>query len=84
MFKATYQNASRGSIALTVAVKALKTSNGSARESLLKEAALMALLEHPNIVAMVGLVTAPRNMPALLVLEFCESKYTSHTLDCEL
>lgn len=32
----------------------------------------MALFEHPHVVALLGVVTVPRNMPAMLVLEFCE------------
>ena len=32
----------------------------------------MALFDHKNLVSMVGVVTTPRNMPALLVLELCD------------
>lgn len=59
-------------MALTTAVKALKVNEKAARDELLREAALMALFDHPNIVAIIGVVTSPQNMPALLVLEFCE------------
>jgi len=70
VFKGTYKSA--GSIAINVAVKTLKTADESARDELLTEAALMALLEHNNIVSMVGIITVPRNMPAVLVLELCD------------
>lgn len=62
-----------GSIAITVAVKTLKTAELSARTELLQEAALMALFSHKNLVSMIGIVTVPRTMPALLVLELCEN-----------
>eukprot|EP00037_Helgoeca_nana_P029899 m.363711 g.363711 ORF g.363711 m.363711 type:complete len:747 (+) comp28070_c0_seq12:2867-5107(+) len=32
----------------------------------------MALFDHKNIVTLIGVVTVPRTMPVLLVLEFCE------------
>ena len=38
---------------------------------LLREAALGALLEHRNVLATVGVVTRPRDVPALLLLSFC-------------
>jgi hypothetical protein len=34
---------------------------------------LQALFEHPNVVALLGIVTVPRNLPAMLVLEYCEN-----------
>jgi len=72
VYKATITNAYRGNVSLTAAVKTLKTAENSSRTELLREAALMALFDHRNLVAIIGVVTAPRNMPALLVLEFCE------------
>eukprot|EP00035_Acanthoeca_spectabilis_P016594 m.342100 g.342100 ORF g.342100 m.342100 type:complete len:447 (-) comp16545_c0_seq67:975-2315(-) len=63
----------RGSVSLTTAVKTLKTSDASARTFLLKEGALMALFDHHNILSLLGVVTVPRDMPALLVLEYCEN-----------
>ena len=75
VFKATVKTASLGggSVSLTAAVKTLKTSTDESRANLLREAALMALFDHPNVVAMLGVVTVPRHMPAMLVLEFCEN-----------
>jgi serine/threonine protein kinase len=91
-----------GNITITVAVKTLKISDTAARGELLREAALMTLFEHPNLVAAIGqsrgrplvvlptrtclahladycshhvatgVVTVPRDMPAMLVLEYCE------------
>jgi len=71
VFKATFTDA-RGGVSITAAVKTLKSSDLSGRSELLREAAFMALLSHKNIIALIGVVTVPRNMPALLVLEFCE------------
>jgi len=67
--KATVTSASVQRLA---AVKMLKSGDSDARADLLREAALMALFQHVNILAQIGVVTVPRNMPALLVLEFCE------------
>lgn len=63
VYKATFTAGGRGSVALTAAVKTLKTTESSARVELLREAAFMALFEHPNLVSIIGVVTAPRNMP---------------------
>ena len=54
-------------------IKAAKSSGGGAdaRAALLREAALGALLEHRNVLATVGVCTAPRDVPALLLLSFC-------------
>ena len=54
------------------AVKVLKSGDSHARDDLLREAALMALFEHVNILTQIGVITVPRNMPAMLVLEYCE------------
>ena len=43
------------------------------RETLLKEAALTALFNHDNVVKLVGVVTAPRTMPPMLILEYYEN-----------
>ena len=53
-------------------IRAGKSSgNANARDALLREAALGALLDHRNVVSIVGVVTAPRDVPALLLLAFC-------------
>jgi hypothetical protein len=52
-----------GSVVITAAIKTLKSHDESGRTELLREAALMALFEHPNLVHLMGVVTAPRNMP---------------------
>eukprot|EP00035_Acanthoeca_spectabilis_P015659 m.314124 g.314124 ORF g.314124 m.314124 type:complete len:1717 (-) comp16409_c0_seq9:26-5176(-) len=69
VFKATLR---AGTVTLTVAAKSLKINDDGARDSLLREAALMALCEHYNLVHLLGIVTVPRNMPPLLVMEYCE------------
>jgi serine/threonine protein kinase len=65
VFKASLQ----GTLSVTAAIKTLKVSDGTGRAELLGEAALMALFNHPNVVQLLGVVTVPRNMPALLVIE---------------
>jgi hypothetical protein len=40
----------------------------------------MALFDHRNIVTLIGLVTVPRNLPTLLVLEYCESESLDYGL----
>lgn len=62
MYKAQITNSGRGGVDLTAAVKTLKTTSDSGRGELLREGAMMALFEHPNIVVLIGVVTAPRDM----------------------
>lgn len=62
----------RGIPPYPVAAKIAKTAKSDARDDLLKEAALMAMLEHPHIVSLIGVVTVPRDMPPLLLLAYCE------------
>jgi len=63
---------SRGAVPLVVAVKTTRSSDIAARGQLLHEAALVALLEHRNIVGIVGVITSPRDMPPIVVLEYCK------------
>lgn len=42
------------------------------RKDFLREAALMAMLDHPNIIQLIGVVTIPRDMPPLLVMQLCD------------
>lgn len=74
VFKATVKQDGRSGLTLTTAVKVLKTSDSNARTELLREAAMMALFEHPNIVMLLGVVTIPRNM----------SVYSRLSLSCVL
>ena len=74
--------ASRGSNALSnnvhhasfeypVAVKALREEpSAQARQDFMREAAITAQFEHPNVVGLIGVVT--KSEPSLLVLQFCE------------
>ena len=69
-----------------VAAKSVKTGKAAgsadARDELLREAALGALLEHRNIVATIGVCTTPRDVPALLLLAFCsEGTLEAHCAD---
>ena len=48
------------------------TTDTESRDALLREAALVALLRHENVVGLIGVVTVPRRMPPLLLLTFCE------------
>jgi len=59
-------------VSQVVASKCLLATTPESRNALLREAALMALLEHSNLVQLVGVVTVPRSMPPLLLMEYCE------------
>ena len=67
-----YQVEQRGVPPYKVAAKTIKPGATVGRDELLKEAALTALMEHRNVVKLVGVVTAPRDLPALILLEFCD------------
>jgi serine/threonine protein kinase len=43
------------------------------REDVENEAAILALLDDRHVVAVIGVVTVPRTMPTLLLLEYCEN-----------
>lgn len=55
-----------------VALKEPRQGGGVTRDDIELEAAMMALLDHSNVVRLVGVVTMPREMPAVLIIEFCE------------
>ena len=67
------ERAVNGVAAYCVAVKTPRAdSDGSTnREDLLKEAILMSQFDHPNIVALIGIVTQPREQLKVL-LQHCE------------
>eukprot|EP00038_Savillea_parva_P006120 m.161761 g.161761 ORF g.161761 m.161761 type:complete len:2425 (-) comp12114_c0_seq1:110-7384(-) len=73
VFKAMLTNTTRSVPSQVVAAKTVKGGSDSTRDDLLREAALMALFNHPNLVALIGVVTIPRTVPALVLLEFCEN-----------
>merc|ERR1719272_1152498 len=61
-------------VAFDVAAKSIKAGvvgAADARQALIREAALGALLDHRNVVATLGVCTVPRDVPALLLLAFC-------------
>ena len=70
-----YQLEEKGSaMSYFVAAKSIKASAAGAEEArsdLMREATLGALLAHRNVVATIGICTAPRDVPALLLLAFC-------------
>lgn len=72
VFKGQVTEPKLGVPAYLIAAKLVKAEGGNSKDDLLKEAALMAMLEHPNVVRLVGVVTTPRDMPALLLMEYCE------------
>ena len=69
------QENDRGIPPYNVAAKTLKMDGvhdaAAARAELLKEGALMALFNHRNVCSLVGVVTTPRDVPVLILLEFC-------------
>ena len=64
----------RGTPPFLVAAKTAKAADngGATRTELLEEAAMLALLNHRNILPLVGVVTVPRDLPALVLLMYCE------------
>eukprot|EP00040_Diaphanoeca_grandis_P029878 m.175813 g.175813 ORF g.175813 m.175813 type:complete len:1446 (+) comp31832_c1_seq1:205-4542(+) len=57
-----------------VAVKCCNMkSTDKTRENLLKEAALTALFDHRNVLSLIGVLTSPRNLPAFMVLPYCDN-----------
>ena len=65
----------RGIPLYKAAVKTVKPLPGSVTvdsEELLREAALMSAMDHRYVLALVGVVTVPRDLPALIVLQYCE------------
>ena len=56
----------------SVALKEPRESGGMTREDIEREATMMALLAHSNVVKLVGVVTSPRHLPTMLVIEYCE------------
>lgn len=62
----------RGVPSSLVAMKMMNSAGQAAREELLKEAALMGAFAHGNIVNVIGVVTVPRDLPAVLLMEYCE------------
>ena len=61
-----------GAPPFNVAAKTVKADSGGNRDDLLREAALMALFDHRNVVALVGICTVPRDVPSLMLMGLCE------------
>ena len=65
----------RGIPLYKAAVKTVKPLPGAVAvdsEELLREAALMSAMDHRYVLALIGVVTVPRDLPALIVLQYCE------------
>ena len=76
VFKAELTETTAGhTLKVLTAVKSLHLDSASeqARDNLLKEGALMSLFNHRNVLSLVGIVTAPRDMSVLLVTSYCEN-----------
>ena len=61
-----------------VAAKSIRPGATSGREELLREAALTAMMMHQNVVGLIGIVSVPRDLPALVLLEYCEGGTLLH------
>ena len=57
---------------MQVALKEPREGSGVMRDDIEREAAMMALLQHDNVIRLVGVVTIPRSMPAVVIVEYCE------------
>ena len=72
----------RGIPPYKAAVKTVKPGASVGRDELLKEAALMAMLDHRYVLGLIGVVTTPRDLPALVILMFCEGgELVTHVSD---
>lgn len=73
VFRAQLDESDRHLPPYPVALKVLKGGlNADVRKAFLREAALMAMLDHPNIVHLVGVSTFPVDLPPLLLMQFCD------------
>lgn len=76
------------STTISVAVKTVKNAVETSRDDLLHEAAIMALFVHPNVIKLIGVITTPTDMPAMILMPYCEdgtlheciSRENSHTI----
>eukprot|EP00040_Diaphanoeca_grandis_P036065 m.228619 g.228619 ORF g.228619 m.228619 type:complete len:1687 (+) comp33543_c0_seq1:183-5243(+) len=75
IFKGELSESHHGqTLKVLVAVKASNSKSSEiARENLLKEAALVALFDHRNVVSLLGVVTTPRDLSTLLLLAYCDN-----------
>jgi len=73
VFKALLNHSHRSMPSQVVAAKTVKSGSETTRADLLREAAVMSFFTHPNLVALIGVVTIPRTVPAIVLLEFCEN-----------
>eukprot|EP00041_Stephanoeca_diplocostata_P039341 m.1615215 g.1615215 ORF g.1615215 m.1615215 type:complete len:2119 (-) comp25371_c2_seq7:1818-8174(-) len=62
----------RGTPSYLVAMKLLTDNGATARQDLIEEAALQGTFDHRNIVSIIGIVTIPIDMPAILLMSYCE------------
>jgi Leucine-rich repeat (LRR) protein len=69
VFKATITGRAGTGPPVLVASKEPRSEGNMTREDVEREAVLMAMLDHPNVLKLVGVVTVPRIMPALMLLE---------------
>eukprot|EP00035_Acanthoeca_spectabilis_P014132 m.268599 g.268599 ORF g.268599 m.268599 type:complete len:2132 (-) comp16059_c0_seq3:59-6454(-) len=73
VFRAQVDERERHMPPYPVAAKVLKGGlDPEIRKAFLREAALMAMFEHPHIVQLVGVCTVPADMPPLLLMQFCD------------
>jgi hypothetical protein len=73
------QEPQRGVPSCLVAMKMMTNTANAAKESreeLLNEAALMGAFKHFNIINVIGVVTIPKDLPAILLMECVTSHHT--------
>mmetsp|Transcript_386 Transcript_386/g.1061 ORF Transcript_386/g.1061 Transcript_386/m.1061 type:complete len:2458 (+) Transcript_386:127-7500(+) len=72
VYRGLLQESQRGVPSCLVAMKMMLTAAQDSRDDLLNEAALMGAFSHFNIINIIGVVTIPKDLPAILLMEYCE------------
>ena len=72
VWRAQIQNRTGRAPPFQVALKEPRQGSAAMRDNIEREAAMMALLTHGNVVKLFGVVTIPREMPFVILIEYCE------------
>ena len=73
VWRAQIQNRAGRAPPFQVALKEPRQGSAVMRDDIEREAAMMALLTHGNVVKLFGVVTIPRQMPTVILVEYCEN-----------
>jgi hypothetical protein len=70
VYRGLLQESHRGVPSCLVAMKMTLSVEVESRDELLQEGALMGAFKHFNIINLIGVVTIPKDMPAILLMEY--------------